>query len=477
MLLSHLASLAAAAGVVHAQACPAPARTKPVTDDAAPAGNDGADDTVLSPVPNPEADATDLRNIAPATNVSLNWGSRRSGLVNVSLEMKHPTVLLEEIAAVAAVDCEPASVTVAFSRADAFDEAVAAWPVDGRFVLVTNHVGDCDADNERGVFLARGITSDSDTLTVVALAERSDINSTAGFAEISFSSIPVHSKRAIDLGNGLAVSHALSLPPATKLYSYHRDNPSVDVHVTADNADLSMDVVFSGKLRYSIVGAELHELSVDMDAHASVDLGLTASLTANFNTKFAYEAPPLSYSIVKVPGIISLGPALDFAIGGEVAANAAVSVTTDLSAKMADGHFHLDFLDRSRSSATGWRPVFHAAANVSGRAAVSMDPYVDVTAKLEFQLLGGAVDLSGGMTARPRFNNDLTLNGNQHFDATWRRRDDAVSGSAGAYAGCAQGFGIKSGVEFRVIAFVTQWWEETVYSVDAPIAHKCYPWA
>lgn len=252
----------------------------------------------------------------------------------------------------------------------------------------------------------------------------------------------------------------------------------MDVQVTADNADLSMGVTFSGKLRYSILRAKLYEMSFDIDAHASVDLGLTASLTAEFNTTFAYEAPPLSYSLIKVPGIVSLGPALDFAIGVDLVADAAASVTTDLGARIADGNFHLDFLDRSRSSATNWKPTFHAAASISKHAAVTIDPYVDVTARLDFQLLGGLLDLSGGMTARPRFTNDFTLNGNQQFNATWHRRDEgrthAVSRSQGEFAGCAKGLGIKSDFEFTLVAFVTQWWEKTVYSVAAPIADECY---
>ncbi|KND87082.1 hypothetical protein TOPH_08253 [Tolypocladium ophioglossoides CBS 100239] len=490
MLLSCLVFFAAAAGVVHSQACPAHARTKPVADNTAITTDEGQHDTVLSPVLNPKADPTNLQNIVPSTNVSLNWGSQSSGLVHVSLEMNHPTVLLEEIGAIAAVDCEAASVTITFSRADAFHEAVAGWSADDGFVLVTNHLGNCDADKERGVFLAQGITSDSNTLTVVALGEKTDIKSTAGLTEISFSSIPVHSKRATNLDvNGLTLAHSLSLPHATKLYSYHHD-PNVDVHVTADSAALSMGATFSGKLRYSIFKAKLHEMSFDIDAHASVDLVLTTSLTTEFNTTFTYGAPPLTYSIVKVPGIVSLGPALDIAIGVYLAADAGVSVTTNLGAEIANGNFHLDFLDQSRSSATGWKPTFHAAANISEHAAVAIDPYVDITAKLDFQLLGGLVDLSGGMTARPRFNNDFTLNGNQHvndvndvnnLNGTWHRQDKgrthAVARSQGEFAGCAQGLGIKSGFEFSVIAFVTQWWKKTIYSVDVPIADKCYSWA
>lgn len=137
-------------------------------------------ESTLSPITNPDVDPTKLSNIVPSKNVALNWGAEGNSFVNVSLEMTHPTVVLEDIGGIESVDCEPGSVSVTFSDKAAFNEALEDWSNDDRFVLVTNHLGDCDAENERGMFLAKSITSNSNTLTVVASGEMSDLANTAG---------------------------------------------------------------------------------------------------------------------------------------------------------------------------------------------------------------------------------------------------------------------------------------------------------
>lgn len=125
------------------------------------------------------------RNIAPTKNLNLAWQTAdNASLVAVSLSMQHPAVVLEDVDDVTAVDCTgQASVAVTFSDADAFDEALSSWSgLNDSFVLVTNHLGDCDTELERSFFVA-----DTDTLasyeanfTIIAKAEKKDVYSTAG---------------------------------------------------------------------------------------------------------------------------------------------------------------------------------------------------------------------------------------------------------------------------------------------------------
>ncbi|KAH7127528.1 hypothetical protein EDB81DRAFT_662736 [Dactylonectria macrodidyma] len=430
-------------------------------------------ESTLSPISNPDVDTSDIKNLVPATNVSLSWGSEGNSFVNVSLEMNHPTVVLEDIGDIDSVDCEAGSVSIVFSTKEAFDEAVEDWSDDEEFVLVTNHLGDCDVDNERGIFLAKSITSDSAALTVVASGEKTDLNSTAAFTEISFSSIPAGpQKRAITVGaDGLTLSHTVALTPATSLYSY-----APYLYVTADNANLTTSVTFSGKLRYSILLAKVYELSFDVDTYASADLGLSVEVTAPYSQNVVYDPEPLTYSLVSVPGIVQLGPALDFAIGVNVSAEAAVTLTADLGVKIEDGNFHIDFLNSKGSSATGWTPVFTANANISEKAVASVDPYVDVTVMLQFELFGGLLDLSGGVTAQPKFYNDFTLSASQEINGTVNGTDADGTVTQPDTGDCSQGLAVVSTFEFNVIAFVTQWWRQTVYTVTAPIADECYTW-
>ena len=140
----------------------------------------GRHTTTLGPVLNPQAGSRGHKNILPSKQVSLNWGAEGSPLVNVSLSMNHPTVLLEEIEDIKTVDCEPSFVTIIFSDADSYDEALADWSDNGNFTLVTNHLGDCDAENERGLFLAYKITGHKENLAIVATGEKTDVNTAAG---------------------------------------------------------------------------------------------------------------------------------------------------------------------------------------------------------------------------------------------------------------------------------------------------------
>jgi hypothetical protein len=271
--------------------------------------------------------------------------------------------------------------------------------------------------------------------------------------------------------SGLTLSNSLALTPSTSLYSY---SPYLDV--IADTANVSSSITFSGKLRYSILKAKVYELSFDVDTYASAELGLTINVTAPYSQNVVYDPAPLTYSIVNVPGIVTLGPALDFDIGVNLSANAAAVLTTDLGVKIADGNFHLDFLDSSNTSATGWTPVFTAQANISEKASVSVNPYVDITVMLQFELLGGLIDLSGGVTAQPKFNNDFVLSASQVINGTSDGTSIDGSVTQPDTEECAQGLSISSEFEFSVIAFVTQWWRETVYSVTVPVADECYTW-
>lgn len=246
--------------------------------------------------------------------------------------------------------------------------------------------------------------------------------------------------------------------------------------VLADNANLTTSVTFSGKLKYSILLAKVYELSFDVDTYASADLGLTVDVTAPYTQNVVYDPAPLTYSIVNVPGIVSLGPALDFAIGVNVSTDAAVTLSTDLGVKIADGNFHLDFLDSSSSSATGWTPIFTANANISEKAVASVDPYVDITVMLQFELLGGLVDLSGGVTASPKFYNDFTLSASQQLNGTSDGTTIGGTVTQPSTGSCSQGLAVKSDFEFSVVAFVTQWWRQTVYTVLVPVANECYTW-
>ena len=285
--------------------------------------------------------------------------------------------------------------------------------------------------------------------------------------EIVFSSVPISSAKRDSIkwdDDGLKISNTLSLPKQTSIY---KQDPYIEV--VADSGSISTEVTLSGKLSYSVSHAKLNTLSFDITGSMGADLALSLDVKAPYKQTFSYDPTPLAYNLIDVPGIIKLGPALAFKIGADVGAEAGVHVMSHLSTKIEKGNFHIDFVNQDASSATGWVPTFSAVTNITEKAAISVDPFIDVTVELGMSLIGGALDLSGGITAEPRLNNDFTLTASQSVDGSGK----VTQPNDGS---CSNGVAIKSEFQFSVTAFVTQFWKKTIYTVTKPIANQCYTW-
>lgn len=132
---------------------------------------------------------------------------------------------------------------------------------------------------------------------------------------------------------------------------------------------------------------------------------------------------------------------------------------------MADGNVHLDFRNSSRTTTS----AYSATANITEKAAVSIDPFIDLSVELAFNVLGGLLDLSIGLDAQPRFNNDFTLSASQDASPTGVSQPTSTGS-------CGQGVEVVSEFVFNLFANVTQFWSDTIYSVTVPIADQCYSW-
>lgn len=131
------------------------------------------------------SDTNATRPIVPSRSVNLQWGpSEEESLVEVLLGMANPAVVLEDIDEISTVDCTGNStVAVTFSTTDAFNEAVSEWrSLNNSFIIITNHMGDCDSELERSFFLAdtESLAMLESNLTIIATAEKTDVASTAG---------------------------------------------------------------------------------------------------------------------------------------------------------------------------------------------------------------------------------------------------------------------------------------------------------
>ncbi|CAK7235586.1 hypothetical protein SBRCBS47491_009344 [Sporothrix bragantina] len=406
--------------------------------------------------------------MAPSKNLELHYGADSYSLVNVSLAMHRPAVLLEDIASIVSVECSSSAVAIVFNSSSAFESAAAHWIPNPSLFLVTNHLGNCDAELERGFFVADAFESMNASLTLVARTTKTNVNQISDAIEIDFSSIPSPSsgtaKRDISWDPSLTISNSISLPSSSVLYSY-----APYTTITADHGSISLSSTLSGSLKYSVSSAKLTQLSVDFDTSLSADLGVTVAVDAPYETTFTYSAPALSYDLVNIPGILTIGPELLFGVGVELGASGAVTVTADVGVAVADGNVHVDFQNSSSSSVSGWAPTYTSTVNITEKAAVTVDPFINLSVELAFNVLGGLLDLGVGLEAQPRFNNDFTLAATQDISPT----TVAQPTTSGA---CSQGLEVNSEFVFDLFANVTQFWSDTIYSVTVPIATECYSW-
>lgn len=283
---------------------------------------------------------------------------------------------------------------------------------------------------------------------------------------IKFGSLPgtALAERDLILDPSFTLNNAYSIAPNTVLFSQ-----APYLTVSADSASYTSNITFSGYLRYNWLLFKLEDLYFDIDTTFTSSVTLSAAVTSAYSNTFTYAPATLSYSAISVPGIIELGPALNFQVGAFVSASEAVDLTTTFGITLPDGNIHLDALNNDKTSTSGWKPLYSTTANISGVAVAQINPSASLTIELMIDFFGGLVDLSSGVTAKPGFTNTFTLSASEGGGA---------SGPIGARADgtCSNGLAIESIFTFSVDAFATQWWSQEVYSVKVPIADECYSW-
>ncbi|TQN67371.1 hypothetical protein CSHISOI_08068 [Colletotrichum shisoi] len=417
----------------------------------------------------PGVDTKDPVNIVPAVNVSLHYSAatkaaktdtetddeqqqqqqqQQQGSIDMTLAFKNPAVVLEHVDAVSAVVCSDDGLTVSFSDADAFLEAVKDWSESstdgGGFVLITNHLGNCDAEFERGFFLATGLTSNQGSLSVTVAASREELADIAGECEMTFSSLPAATlSKRLTLDSSVSLSFAEALADDTVLFS-----DGQYVNVTADEAWFSSTVTFTGYLKYNFWGFRLEALYFDLDTTFDSAVGVSVDVAAAY-----------SHSVSS--------------------ARASPSPSAGLSVALPAASVHLDLVDGARSSATGWDPKYSSHANITESADVRVDASADVTVRLAFELLGGLVDLSAGITATPGFDNRFKLRGEQHLGLAGNftgKPTEAVADVPKDGLVCAEKNGVELATDFyfNLTGFATSLWTGELYSTRLPLWDVCY---
>lgn len=430
--------------------------------------------------------------LVPKTNVTLSYGVNNTINVNVTLIVSS-TILLENVHSLTTVDCEPDYVVLSFNSTDALNAAYDEWSVYDDLVFITNHLGDCDTELERGFFLATSFAIDDSSL--VATIQKTNVTniackslrplptSTTSLTELppahmraNFTGLPGHSttlvpgtaKRDITIDTeAVNVSSVWELPEVTLF------EDASYIKATANSGSLTVAVILDGYLDFDVWSFSLDELYVDITTTAAIDLALELAVTAPYNDTFSYS-DGVEYYIVDVPGLLTFGPALSYAVGASIAADEALNIVLDVGAELTDATLHLDFVG-DETAAGAWEPTYHANLTLSQEAVVEVTPFASVTVGLDFEILGGLLDLSGGLTPKVSFPVIASLEATEVVSAVDGQNVTVASVSGSGT--CTNALQVVSDFEFTLDAFVTQFFEVELYSVTVPIADECYSWA
>lgn len=120
------------------------------------------------------------------------------------------------------------------------------------------------------------------------------------------------------------------------------------VTVKLNEAYVNNSVRYSGHTKWELLhGVTEFYLDVDKSIQHYADIDVTVK--APYSTSWTWSPAALSYSVIDIPGIISLGPSAGISFGGAVSANAAVELTGDFTSKIPHGTTHVDFVDWNSS--------------------------------------------------------------------------------------------------------------------------------
>lgn len=192
---------------------------------------------------------------------------------------------------------------------------------------------------------------------------------------------------------------------------------------------------------------------------------LTFGVNAKLSQTWSWAPEPLTYSVIDVPGILSLGPSAGITFGGEISASAGGSITADFTSSMPNGSIHLDFINWEESTSDGWNTDHEATFDISENVKITLKPFVDFTVEFACNLFDGLLDLSTGVKAEPSFPFITAATATQDLNST--------GSMTFPNATCANGLSEVVEFEFAIIAFATEFLSTTLYDYKTDIYKGC----
>ena len=197
------------------------------------------------------------------------------------------------------------------------------------------------------------------------------------------------------------------------------------------------------------------------------DLALTVNVTSSYSNTFSYTTPSITLPSIEIEGLFSVVPTIDLILGAFISAAETVDLSSNVGISVADGNIHLDLINESKTSSSGWTPTYTTDLSVSGEAAAEFNPFVILDANLAVDFSG--VTMAAEAKAEAGFNNTLTLTGSADVSL----KGVASTTSSGT---CAEGLELDTQFVFGVNVYLIGTLLETLYPLDITLWDKCFGW-
>lgn len=256
-------------------------------------------------------------------------------------------------------------------------------------------------------------------------------------------------------------------------YSIPSDQTIVDtdyVTVKVNEAYVNNSVSYAGHVKWELFkGVTEFTIDVDKSVYHYADLDVT--LKSSYSDSWTWSPSSLTYSVIDIPGIISLGPSAGISFGGAITTAGAGVIGTQFTSQMPNGSIHIDFVNWDDSYSAGWETDYNANFTLTEDVSLTVKPYIDFTVEFACKLFGGLIDLSTGVKAEPAFPFTTTATATQDFTNGTVSYPNSTSSNT-----CSNGLKEDIDFKFDVIAFATEWVDVTLYEYNADIWSGCLNW-
>ncbi|CAG8976590.1 hypothetical protein HYALB_00002103 [Hymenoscyphus albidus] len=426
----------------------------------------------------PRADR--MNPLIPQTNITLDYQSPHDDgevviLSQVNAIMKYPSVLLEECP-VTRVDCSEHSVNITFDNVDRYRSATDAWPKSD-FILFTNHLGDCDVDNERGLYMVNEITFDDETSSVIAATTNYALKDSTKEIEVVIAKATAATRKRATISK----EFDMDFPDAITLGKNDTNSDSSIPYISVTDPEFGGSIALSGHVKYNMFNSKASVFTFDLD--------LTLASSANFefiagsktgSQSYNFDPHSISVAAFQIPGIMQVGPRMQFGIGADVGASGQVIVKAELASRLDDGNVHIDFLNPNNTAATGWVPTYTHHANVSNGVDTHVNPRLEFGASIGAKFLD-VIDIFGGIKAKASLTNEFSLKGftlvtGSNYNTTTHDNWNTTAPISNDGT-CLNGLRYTSAFKLGIYTSVTTFHDREILSFNRPFGDKCWSWA